>query len=350
MTAPLISICILAGHGPETLAECLDSLRAQEDAPPFELIVGGRHSAAALAVIAERFPEAEICEHNPGHPGSARNALIARARGELLLFLDDDVTVSSDLLRRLADVAVEHHDVSVFGGPNETPPTKSSDFQFIQGAVLSSIVGSGPVSRRYGARQPGLADERWFTLCNLAVRRAVMLPFIDDLVCAEENALLAQLRAAGRSMRYEPTLRAFHRRRPTWLGFARQMLKYGQGRGQLLAMQPRTARLAYLVPSMLMIYAVLALGLVVSGAGAPALVLAPIALYGALTLAGALWIALTLRKVRAIPVAAGLILTVHGCYGAGVFRGLVSPRPSPGPNVALAASRFEEMAASESGR
>jgi succinoglycan biosynthesis protein ExoA len=346
MTAPLISICILAGHGSTTLADCLDSLRAQEDAPRFELIVGGRHGAAEVAVVEARFPAAEICDHDRGHPGSARNALIARARGELLLFLDDDVTVSAGLLRRLADLADEHPEASVFGGPNDTPP-RSSRFQVVQGAVLGSVVGSGPVSRRYGARHPGMADERWFTLCNLAVRRGVMLPFMNDLVCAEENALLAQLRSAGRLMRYDPTLRVFHKRRATWRGFAAQMFKYGRGRGQLVVREPGTARVAYLLPSAVLIYLIVVLALAVTGSEPPATLLVPIAAYAALALAGASWIALTLRRVTAVPIALGLILTVHGCYGAGVLRGLVSPRRSAAARAAARAARLDGVAASE---
>src|ERR1019366_807555 len=128
---------------------------------------------------------------------------------------------------------------------NSTPPG-SSRFQLVQGAVLSSLVGSGPVSRRYGARQSGFADERWFTLCNLAVRRRVMLPFVDQLVCAEENELLAKLRSQGEPMRYEPSLRVFHARRAAPRSFARQMFKYGRGRGQLVARRPSTLRAAYL--------------------------------------------------------------------------------------------------------
>ena len=34
-----------------------------------------------------------------------------------------------------------------------------------------------------------------------------MSPFLSHLVCAEENALLAELRSRGERMRYEPRLR-----------------------------------------------------------------------------------------------------------------------------------------------
>ena len=319
---PLISICILSGHGAEALDACLESLRAQVSPPAFELVVGGPCGPDAVSVVRRHFPDAQICPSEDGHPGSARNSLIERAGGELLLFLDDDVTVRPDLLQRLERTAASFPEASVFGGPNDTPPW-SSLFEVVQGAVLGSAIGSGPVSRRYGARHPGPADERWFTLCNLAVRRAVMVPFVSDLVCAEENALLSQLRARGEQMRYDPGLRVFHSRRPTWRKFARQMLKYGRGRGQLLARSPGTFRAAYLAPTALLLYLLLIPVLLALGVGlVPAL--APLVLYLALVISSALWIGLTLGKPLSIPLAAWLTMTVHVCYGAGVLQGMIS--------------------------
>ncbi len=321
---PLISVCILAGHGLSALEACLVSLGEQVAPPPFELLIGGNPTAAVLAVVHARFPAAQACRTGRRLPGAARNPLISRARGELLLFLDDDVTVPPDMLRSLASTAARFPEATVFGGPNVTPPA-SSRFQIVQGAVLSSAVGAGPVSRRYGARHPGLADERWFTLCNLAVRRQTMLPFLDRLVCAEENALLAQLRRRGEQMRYDPSLRVFHARRPTPRSFAQQLVKYGRGRGELLGRHPGTIRAAYLAPAVLLIYLFLLAPTIVFAGRTAELSLVPAALYTALTVATALRIGWTLRRAAVVPLAVVLIVMVHVCYGWGVLRGIVLP-------------------------
>jgi succinoglycan biosynthesis protein ExoA len=345
---PLISVCILAGHGIAALDACLASLRVQASPPPFEPLIGGNPTPEMVAVVHNHFPDAQLCRTGRRLPGAARNPLIERARGELLLFLDDDVTAPPGLLRDLAQTAARYPEASVFGGPNDTPPG-STRFQVVQGAVLSSIVGAGPVSRRYGARQPGPADERWFTLCNLAVRRRVMSPFVSHLVCAEENALLAELRSRGERMRYEPCLRVFHARRGRWLPFARQMFKYGRGRGELLRRAPGSVRAAYLAPAALLIYLPLALLLAALG-WHPAVIMAPAVLYCVLTIATALRIGWTLRALENVPLAAALVLTIHLCYGAGILRGLqfpgrdreveapdwTSPPPSVPPRVDVA--------------
>lgn len=314
-------MCILAGHGIEQLDACLGSLADQVCPPTFELLVGGHLTSARRAVVARHFPDARMCETPRRPPGAARNLLIESARGELLLFLDDDIISPPDLLRRLVDVARRYPHATVFGGPNETPPSSSS-FQVVQGAVLGSLAGTGPICRRYGARQPRFADERWFTLCNLAIRRQAMLPFAHELVCAEENELLARLRLRGEPMRYEPGLRVFHARRPRWRSFAQQMFKYGRGRGQVLARHPGTARVAYLVPVAFLAYLV-ALSAVALAVGASALLLIPLAAYGAVVICTAGWIAVTLRRATAAPLALALVMTVHLCYGLGVARGFV---------------------------
>jgi succinoglycan biosynthesis protein ExoA len=323
MPAPQISVCILAGHGLAALDSCLGSLQAQSSPPSFELLVGGNLTPEVVAVVRARFPAAQLCDTGGRLPGAARNPLIEWATGDLLLFLDDDVTAPPDLLSRLSQTAARYPAASVFGGPNDTPP-QSTHFQVVQGAVLSSIIGAGPVSRRYGARHPGPADERWFTLCNLAVRRAVMLPFVSQLVCAEENALLAELRRRGERMRYEPDLRVFHARRPRLSSFAAQMFKYGRGRGELLRRDPRTFRAAYLAPAALLIYLLIA-SVTISLSSHVELLLAPAALYCVLTVGSALRVGWTLGRLLDVPLAAALIGTVHACYGAGVLRGLCFP-------------------------
>lgn len=316
---PVISVCIVTRGRSEQLDACLASLDAQEDAPLWELRLLADGDTSVEAAVRARFPQAAVGVFRNAHPGGARNFLLGGARGEVLLFLDDDVEVEPHLLRRLAELVEANPDVSVFGGPNVTPP-RSSRFQTVQGAVLGSMVGAGPVRRRYGRHPLGTADERWFTLCNLAIRRSAMRPFSDLLVCAEENEVLDSLARDGHRMLYDPQLVAYHERRPTYRGFVRQMHKYGRGRGQLMVRRPASIRPAFLVPSGLVLYLI----------GLPALVVVigpvvavPVVLYGAAVAAEAVKVVVTLRRPRWLALAAGLIATLHLSYGWGVLSGLV---------------------------
>lgn len=319
--APFVSVCIVAGHGTQALAACLASLRDQQAPPPFEVLVADNGDTGDVeATVRELFADAHVLHTHGRLPGAARNPLVRAARGEFLLFLDDDVRAAPGLLAFLAQLAAEHPGAGVFGGPNVTPPG-SSRFQFLQGAVLSSLMGAGPVRRRYGARHAQRADERWFTLCNLAFRRATMAEFPDDLLCAEENAVLAELEARGEPMIYDPQLFVFHDRRVDWASFGRQMHKYGRGRGELLVREPRTVRAAFLAPSALLVYGA---GLLpaLRVARRRALLAGPGILYGAAVAANSAIVSVTLRRASAFPAAAALIGLLHLTYGAGVLRGI----------------------------
>lgn len=327
---PEISVCIVASR-PAWLRRCLATLAAQHDAPSFEVVVGVRAIDDRWRDAASVLPGAKLIAAS-GLPGDARNEVVRAAAGDLLLFVDDDVTVHPEMLRRLSAVARSHPEAEVFGGPNATP-AGSSFFQAVQGAVLGSIVASGPVRRRYGKHPPGSADERFFILCNLAIRRRSMRDFPRDLICAEENALLAEMSRRGLGMHYDPELVVWHERRPDFRGFAAQMHKYGFGRGQLVRRHPSQTRAAYVVPSVGLVYiaALPALAFVTPRAALP------LGVYAAAAAANGCKVAMTLRRPRAAAPATVLTVTLHVCYATGVLRGIVAPRRRPAARRAIAA-------------
>lgn len=319
--APAISVCMVTGRRTPLLDACLASLRAQVDPPPFELLVCSDGDPEVADAVHRQFPGAGVVEIERAHPGAARNVLLDHVRGDLLLFLDDDVTVEPHMLRRLAQLALHHPEAAVFGGPNDTPPG-STAFQLVQGAVLASFVGAGPVRRRYGPHPAGPADERYFILCNLAVRRSVMRPFDRSLLCAEENELLSALSDEGVRMHYDPELVVYHERRGDLRGFLGQMHKYGRGRGEVARRRPSTLRPWFLAPSAMLAYLVAAPALT-AAAGWVALV--PVGAYLAAAGANAVAIAVTLRRPVAVPSGVALIAMLHAAYGTGVVRGLLRP-------------------------
>jgi succinoglycan biosynthesis protein ExoA len=331
LPTPAVSILIVTRGRPEALRACLASIGKQEGAPGFELLVASHADSSVAEVVHEYFPDAAVIGVNGVYPGGARNLLVEQATGDLLLFLDDDITANPDLLARVASAAAQHPEAGVFGGPNLTPQGSTS-FQVTQGAVLASLVASGPVRHRYGAHPAGSANERYFTLCNLAVRRHVMLPFDPSLLCAEENAVLNELHRRGVEMRYDPNMVVFHERRDDVAGFCRQMHKYGRGRGQVMRQEPLRGSLARVPPLLLLAYLVAVTPLALA-VGWPALL--PAVAYLLAVVAEALKVGLTLRSPAAVPRAAALVVAVHLCYGAGVLQGLLRRRPEPRPLTPL---------------
>jgi GT2 family glycosyltransferase len=109
---PFASVVVVS-HGSEALTRlCIESVLADADAPPVELIVvdnGSQDgSRAYLQTIARRFPRVVLIlnDDNRGF-AAACNQGLARARGELLVLLNNDVIMPPGWLERLAAHAAE---------------------------------------------------------------------------------------------------------------------------------------------------------------------------------------------------------------------------------------------------
>jgi hypothetical protein len=249
----------------------------------------------------------------------------------LLLFLDDDVTFDPTLLATVMFLAIEYPQASVFGGPNLTP-TGSSTFQHVQGAILGSLLVTGPVRRRYGQHPACFADERFFTLCNMVVRKRDMVDFEPSLRCAEENVVLSELAERDVGMRYDPDLVVFHHRRASFGGFARQIKKYGLGRGQAIATNLRTLQPVHVLPVLLVLWLISLPVLAI--VWTPWWLLTG-ALYLFAALVAGVIVAASMERVRwalrieSFMIGFALTVTVHFCYGIGILHGLVSRRQAP---------------------
>ena len=93
---PLVSVCLVHFNRPEYLKQALASLRAQ-DYPNFEVILvdDGSTKSEAIAFLASLEPEFkgrgwQIVRQENRYLGAARNTGARHARGDYLVFMDDD--------------------------------------------------------------------------------------------------------------------------------------------------------------------------------------------------------------------------------------------------------------------
>ena len=105
--APACSICIANYNGEATLSDCLQSVFSQTGGITFEVIVHDDASTdASLPLLRERYPEVEVLasRDNVGFCVS-NNRMVAHARGEFVLLLNNDAALYSDALATLLDMA-----------------------------------------------------------------------------------------------------------------------------------------------------------------------------------------------------------------------------------------------------
>ncbi|HXP94347.1 MAG TPA: glycosyltransferase [Candidatus Binatia bacterium] len=114
----MISIIIATRDRASYLLRALDSLERQIDAPPFEVIVVDNGSTDETPQIARaaagRFALTYLHEAEPNR-GAARNRGLARAGGELIAFIDDDVWLPQRFLAAHAAAHAAEASLAVSG-------------------------------------------------------------------------------------------------------------------------------------------------------------------------------------------------------------------------------------------
>jgi glycosyltransferase involved in cell wall biosynthesis len=103
--APRLSVIVPVGDGAGFLADSLPALRASDlPADQWELIVVDDGSGDGSAAIAERYADAVVRLDRPHGPALARNRCVERARGDILVFIDADVSVHRGAQRTARDL------------------------------------------------------------------------------------------------------------------------------------------------------------------------------------------------------------------------------------------------------
>lgn len=107
-----ISVVIPAYNEVERIGDCLESLTKQT-LRPFEIIVVDDGSTDVTKEVAQRFPVLILsCDHRGA--GYARNVGARRAQGEILVFVDADMTFSSQFLADLTRPIMDKKAIGTF--------------------------------------------------------------------------------------------------------------------------------------------------------------------------------------------------------------------------------------------
>ena len=131
---PRLSVIVPAFRGANVLPLSLSALmRSELPRATWELIVVDDASPDETAIVAARYADTVVrLPRKPSGPAYARNRGAEAARGEILVFVDADVCVHRDTLRRMLTLFDQHADVAaVFGSYDSTPshPGVVSEFR-----------------------------------------------------------------------------------------------------------------------------------------------------------------------------------------------------------------------------
>lgn len=277
----------------------------------------------------------EVFVSEGNQPSRQRNEAAAKAKGEILYFLDDDSCPVPDALKRMVG-HFEDEKVAVVGGPSITPEVDTL-FQRSCGAALGSILGGFSIRNRY--RRVGearVSSENELILCNLAFRKSSFMEeggLNEGLYPNEENELMNRLQKNGNKLIHDPEAYVLRSQRNTLRAFVKQMLNYGRGRAEQTLVSPSSFRPSHLVPTIFLIYLLSTLF------SKNILYLVPLGCYLLINLSSSVYCSLKQKEWRLLYLLPPLYLIMHICYGAGVvwggFRGLVRTGDRPSCQVVI---------------
>lgn len=221
-----VSFLIPVHNGEAWLARVLDSVLAQADGRPMEVIVVDDHSSDASSAILQSYVGRIRIVAGPGRGATAAlNEGIRHARYPILCQVDQDVILHpgwmAEVVARLADPTV-----GAAQGYYVTPP---------DGTIWSQVMGLDLESRyRSLLVQPIDHVCTGNTAYRVHALREVGL-FDETLGYGYDNDLSYRLVAAGYTLVIVPEARSIHRWRDDWKTYLIQQYGFGYGRLDLVA-------------------------------------------------------------------------------------------------------------------
>ncbi|MFC1700105.1 glycosyltransferase [Patescibacteria group bacterium] len=183
-------------------------------------------------------------------PSPKRNLGAKKAKGEILVFMDDDAFPEDDWLDRAYEI-FKDRSVYALGGPAATPKEVGL-LERLGGRVFESWLASGGTTYRYRPRQERLVKD--YPSVNLFVRKKAFNKiggFSTEFWPGEDTKLCLDLvnLHGGRGFPYDPSPIVYHHRRELLLPHLKQVSRYGRHRGQFAKIFPETSRVpSYFVP------------------------------------------------------------------------------------------------------
>ncbi len=225
---PSLSVVIAAHNAAETLDKCMVALSQQTVAhDEYEIVVVDDGSGDGTAAIAARHGAIVIRQAHAGR-ASARNAGIAAARGDIVLFTDADCEPAPEWIARMV-------------GPLQDPGIAG-----VRGAYrsLQTSWTARFVQLEYEDRYDYTARSRYIDFVETyaaAYRREVLLSsggFDPELPYDEDQELSFRLAEAGCRMVFNPEALVYHRHPENWWSYALRKYWIGFWKAQVLRLHP----------------------------------------------------------------------------------------------------------------
>ncbi len=228
----MLSVVIPSYNRAPVLARCLDALAAQDPAADEVIVVDDGSTDETPAVLADR-PWVRAIRQANGGRASSKNTGVEHARGDVVMFLDDDVLATDGLIGRHA----EFHGLrpepteALLGHVTWAPEIEVTRHMYW-------LEHGGPLFHYDEIADPGNVSWKMLYTANVSLKREFLEPFDTGLAIFEDSELAYRLHRRGLRLRYDREALGWHLREETPERTERRMREVGQSARLLYAKWP----------------------------------------------------------------------------------------------------------------
>ena len=239
------SIIVPVYNRPDEVDELLQSL-CEQSLKDFEVIIVEDGSQKDCKEVVGRYTDRLDVKYfmkpNSG-PGQSRNYGAERAQGDYLLVLDSDVVLPTGYLQAVDD-ELRRQPADAFGGPDAAHPS----FTDVQKAISYSMTSFFTTGGIRGGKKK--LDKFYPRSFNMGIRRDVYLQLggFSKMRFGEDIDFSYRIVEAGYQPHLFPSAWVWHKRRPDFRKFFRQVYNSGIARINLEKRHPGTLKLVHLLP------------------------------------------------------------------------------------------------------
>ena len=226
----MISVIIPSYNSEKTISNCLDSLKNQSFPGEFEIIVVDSSRDRTPQIIESDYPRFRLIHiKNRTDPGTARNIGLARARGDLIAFIDADCTAATNWLEKIE--ASHRSSYDIVGGIVKNSPESET------------LVGRAGYLSEFRDFLPGQYRQEVMHVptCNISYKKRIFSEFglFDGKFYPQEDLIFNYgVWQKGEKILLDPAIQVWHRHRCRLDDFISHQYRIGVATTQVLKAIP----------------------------------------------------------------------------------------------------------------
>ncbi|MBS3738639.1 MAG: glycosyltransferase [Psychroflexus sp.] len=253
------SFIIPVYNRPEEIKELLDSFLKVKHINRCEILIvedGSEHTCEHIIDdFKNKLSISYFYKENSG-PGNSRNYGMQKANSDYFIILDSDVLLPANYIINLKN-HLSYKFVHCFGGPDRAHESFTNTQKAINYA-MTSVWTTGGIRGR-GSHHKNF-QPRSFNM-GLSQKAFQLSGGFSSIHPGEDPDLSLRLKKMGFETAFFSECYVYHKRRIDWLGFYKQVYKFGLVRPILNLWHPHSHKLIYYLPSLFSLGMIIAIAL-----------------------------------------------------------------------------------------